>query len=62
MLEMFQVESSIVALLRHRFGDCVFYEKGTGIAGWQHGNMGAVVDLEEGSEHKCKKVYDTFIK
>ena len=49
-------------LLRSRVEDCIFYEKGTGIRAWQPHRFGATVDLQEGSDHKCKPILDTFEK
>ena len=55
-----RVEGAMIVLLRNRFDDCVFYEKGTGQAAWGEPRYGPAVDVGEGSEHICKKVWDTF--
>jgi len=57
-----KVEGYIVNLLRSRFEDCVFYEKGTGTAGWGDTRLDPPVDVEEGSLHPCKAILDTYRK
>ena len=64
--------------IRQRMNDCFFYEKGTGVAHMQAFKVRAsresfwvknalrqvhpVIDLDEGSQHVCKPLFDTYNK
>merc|ERR1712080_585409 len=54
------VEAEMLGLLRQRMNDCFFYEKGTGVAHMQSFKVHPVIDLDEGSEHVCKPLFDTY--
>jgi len=56
-----QVEGQIVSLLRNRFEDCMFYNKGTGMVAWQPATAKDHIDIGEGSDHQCRKIYETFM-
>jgi len=56
-----KVESMMLNLLRSRLEDCLFYEKGTGPAIWG-GTKIPTIDVSDDSQHKCKKILDTFEK
>merc|ERR1719500_1551864 len=53
------VEGQIVHLLRQRMNDCIFYEKGVGLAHMQV-SYRSVMDLSEGSNHCCAPLKATY--
>jgi hypothetical protein len=54
------VEAEMLGLLRQRMHDCFFYEKGTGLSHIQTVKVHPVIDMEEGSTHICKPLFDTY--
>jgi len=59
-LRDWMVEAEMLGLLRQRMNDCFFYEKGTGVAHMQAFKVHPIIDLDEGSQHVCKPLFDTY--
>eukprot|EP00088_Acartia_fossae_P026171 TRINITY_DN2697_c0_g1_i1.p1 TRINITY_DN2697_c0_g1~~TRINITY_DN2697_c0_g1_i1.p1 ORF type:complete len:193 (-),score=25.48 TRINITY_DN2697_c0_g1_i1:171-749(-) len=56
------VEGQMIDILRQRFNECVFYEKGSGMSAYVPLHEGAPVDVSPGSTHQCRAVLEAFEK